>query len=583
MYKKINYILSYSNRTKIIFMIILMTFAGLFEALSIGLLAPFITFLVDPTVIFNNQYIQTYFPSAYQLDKIDLISIGLVVIFLSFLFKSIFLLWFNFKKNKYVFSVGNELSLKMYSNYIAQNYALHVQNKSSSAISTFVSQINIFVYDILLGGLELSSELIIIIFLILILFFINPSLCIFVILFSSILFLLFHNFSKKKLKSLGILRITSEKKLFEQIQQSHSGIKEILIYLKEHHFINEFKRIIDERVFALIQLQSIMDAPKIVLELIAVMVFILVIFFILQINSNINYYLPILGLYVAVAFKLLPALNRVIITVQKIKRSISSIDEVLKQLNNFDKNKEQIDSFGNFKKNLKVFDFKSKILLKNISFKYPETENYIFKNLNLEINKGSTIGIVGSSGEGKSTLVNIICGFNLPCSGKILVDGVDIKHNIRGWRMLLGYIPQDIYLFNESIIENVSFFSDKKSINKKKIKEVSQMAQLDSVILSKDYKEEATVGERGAFLSGGQSQRIALARALYKDPEILIFDEATSSLDDENEKKILESIENLKRKKTIIIISHRKSTLGFCDMIYKVENGKCILKKNSDI
>lgn len=578
MFQKLRKILNKNFTIELFFMIFLMTLAGFFEAFSIGLLVPFMSFLVDPNVFLNNEYINKHFSNILTFNKNELIIISLILIFLSFFIKSLFLLWFNYKKNCYVFKVGNDLNYKIYSNNLVRPYTEQMYSKSSNIISTSLTQINVFINDVLLASLELTSELFIISFLILILFFVNPSLSFFVIIISLVLFFIFQVFTKSRLKRWGYIKNENEKKIVDQIQKSHGGIKEILIFLKEKFFIEQFEKIIHDRLKVLIKLQTLLDSPKIILELIAVTVFIIVIFFVLRFYSSISYYLPILGLYVAVSFKLLPALNRIIISVQKIKRSYSSIDNVAKEIDSYNKNKFLSEEIFN-SQNLINVNFEDNIRINNVSFKYPNTDKFIFKNLNLEIKKGNIIGIVGKSGEGKSTLVNIICGFNLPSSGNISVDNLDIKKNLRGWRMLLGYIPQDTYLFDESIEDNITFFSEKEKKDLKKIEESLKISQLDREILSAQSDEKFTIGERGSFLSGGQAQRIALARTIYKDPEILIFDEATSSLDDENEKKILDAIKVFKRKKTIIIISHRTSTLSFCDMIYKIEEGNCRLIK----
>lgn len=578
MFQKLRKILNKNYTIELFFMIFLMTIAGFFEAFSIGLLVPFMSFLVDPNIILNNEYVNKYFSNIFIFNNNELITISLTLIFLSFFIKSLFLLWFNYKKNCYVFKVGNDLNYKIYSNNLVRPYTEQMYSKSSNIISTSLTQINIFINDVLLASLELISELFIISFLILILFFVNPSLSFFVIIISLVLFFIFQVFTKSKLKKWGYIKNENEKKIVDQIQKSHSGIKEILIFLKEKFFIEQFEKIIHDRIKVLIKLQTLLDSPKIILELIAVTIFIIVIFFVLRFYSSISYYLPILGLYVAVSFKLLPALNRIIMTVQRIKRSHSSIDNVVREIDSYNKNKFLSEEIFN-NKNLINVNFEDNIKISNVSFKYPNTDKFIFNNLNLEIKKGNVIGIVGKSGEGKSTLVNIICGFNLPSSGNIFVDNLDIKKNLRGWRMLLGYIPQDTYLFDESVEDNITFFSEKEKKDLKKIEESIKISQLDKEILSAQSDENFTIGERGSFLSGGQAQRIALARTIYKDPKILIFDEATSSLDDENEKKILDAIKLFKRKKTIIIISHRTSTLSFCDMIYKIEDGKCSLIK----
>ena len=364
--------------------------------------------------------------------------------------------------------------------------------------------------------------------------------------------------------------------MVEKVQQSYNGLKEILIYLKEGFFINTFEKIVKETTSVNIKKQTLLDIPKTFIEIIAIIIFIVIILIIYFYNSNPAYFIPILGLYVGVSFKLMPALNRIVVASQRFRNGTATLSKIGNEINLYKKNLELIKQIK--KDKINFIKFNKKISLKNISFKYPSKIIDLFSDLNLEINKGETIGIKGQSGEGKSTLINMICGFIVPNKGKVLIDGNDIEENIRGWRSILGYIPQQTYLFNGSIKENICF-SENDLIDEKLFNQAVDMAQLRDLINLSPQKEDTQVGERGILLSGGQIQRIALARCLYNNPEILILDEATSSLDEINEKKILDSIRLLKGKKTIIIVSHRDSTLSFCDRIFHLNKNKLTEKK----
>lgn len=323
------------------------------------------------------------------------------------------------------------------------------------------------------------------------------------------------------------------------------------------------------------KIQTLMDLPKVILELVAIIVFVVMIYLILKANQNIQYFIPIIGLYVGASFKLLPALNRIIVSTQRIKRSSASLITIKNQLKDYDRNKKIINKILT-QNTVTPMKFEKNIVLSNIFFKYPDKKNFVLKNINLNIKKGETIGIIGKSGEGKSTLVNIICGFIVPTEGKIFVDGIDIQTNLREWRSILGYIPQTTYLFNDTIYNNICFYSDNSETDEKKFREIVEISQLKSFLEEIPLNKETIVGERGVLLSGGQAQRVALARNIYKNPQVMILDKSTSSLDFENEKKILETIKSFTGKKTIIIISHKQSALSFCDKIYEVQDQKCI-------
>ena len=365
--------------------------------------------------------------------------------------------------------------------------------------------------------------------------------------------------------------------MVEKVQQSYNGLKEILIYLKESFFINTFEKIVGETTSVKIKTQTLVDIPKTFIEMIAVIIFIAVVLIIYFYNPNPSYFIPILGLYVGVSFKLMPALNRIIACSQNFKNTTATFHKISDEIDLFDKNLELIREIK--ENQITPIKFNQKLILKNIFFKYPSKSEDLFDNLSLEIIKGQTIGIKGQSGEGKSTLINMICGFIIPNKGEILVDGnYSIQKNIRGWRSIIGYIPQQTYLFNGSIKENICF-SKNEPVNESFFNEVVNMAQLRDLVDLSPQKENTQVGERGILLSGGQTQRIALARCLYRNPQILILDEATSSLDENNEKKILDSIRLLKGAKTIIIVSHRDSALSFCDKIIHISKTKRIKDK----
>lgn len=578
MLKKLFFILNTKGEKKFFtLIIILMTIAGFLEFLSIGLLVPFITFLVDPDLFLNNSYAAKYLPSSVlQLDKQEITFLCLGVVLFIFLFKTIYLVTYHYIKNHFVFFVSDNLSKKFFANYLFRPYSFHLKNNSSNFILNCINEIAIFVDNILRSGLELISELVVVLFLISLLFLANPYVSINVIIISSILFIVFRLITKSKLKKWGYERQSSESKMIKNIQEAHDGIKEIIIFLREKLFIEAYFDTIKVRTTANIKYQTTVDIPKNILEFLAVVVFIFFILLIFKTEKNYTNILPLVGLYAAVFFKLLPSLNRIIIANQNLSRGKPSINKIIDEMNDYKKNEKKILKLLEEDEKIDPVTFKKDIILKDINFKYDNKNNYIIKNLNLKINKGETIGIVGQSGEGKSTLVNILCGFLKPETGEVLVDSGNIENNIRGWRSILGYIPQQSYLFDTSIANNISL--DYKFIDDEKVSQSIEASQISSFIYNLPNGANSNIGENAKLISGGQAQRISLARIFYKNPDVLVLDEATSSLDYDNERKIMEVIKKLKGKKTIIIISHRENTLTFCDTIYEIKKGNLMKK-----
>jgi ABC-type multidrug transport system fused ATPase/permease subunit len=552
----------------------MMALAGLLEVISLGILLPFISFLVNPEIVTTNKYVIKYAPILGLLDYYSLLALLLGLILAAFLIKSLYMIWFHYKKNNFIYKINDNITSKIFSNHIVRPYSYNIENNSSNFILDCINEVTNFIDGVLLAGLEFVSEMVLIFFILSLLFIINPIVSLFTFFPGLLLFLIFQSFAKSRLKKWSFIRQTAEQQMIEKVQQGFNGIKEINIFLKERFFIESYMKAVKMRSTIITKYQTLIDIPKVILELVAIIVFALMIYLLLKSTQKVQYFIPIIGLYVGASFKLLPALNRIIVSAQRVKRSSSSIIRIRSQLKDYKKNEKTINKIL-IQNTVTPLKFEKNIVLKNIFFKYPDKKKFVFENMNLNIKKGETIGIIGKSGEGKSTLVNILCGFIVPTQGTILVDDVDVQKHLREWRSILGYIPQTTYLFNDTIYNNIIFYSDNSETEEKKFREIVEISQLKFFLEEIPLNKETIVGERGVLLSGGQAQRIALARNIYKEPQVMILDEATSSLDFENEKKILGTIQSFIGKKTIIIVSHKESALSFCDKIYKVENGKC--------
>ena len=271
-----------------------------------------------------------------------------------------------------------------------------------------------------------------------------------------------------------------------------------------------------------------------------------------------------IGVFLICSFRLIPSVNRILIALQSLRSSFASVNAVCQELNRFIPEVKKPD--------IKKMFFKDKISINNLDFKHKGTKKLILKNFNLDIRKNECLALTGASGVGKSTLIDLIMGFHKPDYGEILVDGEDIFKNIIGWNRNIGYVPQNIFLLDDTIKSNIAFGVNSNDINEDKLQDAIKLSQLSNFIENLSKKSNTQVGERGNFISGGQLQRIGIARALYASPDLLIFDEVTSSLDEETEKSFLSVIRNLKGKKTMILISHKKSTISVCDREIHLEN-----------
>ena len=346
------------------------------------------------------------------------------------------------------------------------------------------------------------------------------------------------------------------------LNESVSGIRDIKLKSSENFFINLYKLYIQKFVSAAYKQQFIIESPKIIIELIFILVFLIGLIFYINNNKDIVTILPLLGLYVIAALKLLPSLMRILNFVQQIKGLDATINVLSNEFSNL-KFKNILHS------NKSNFIFKKEINISNIFFSYEEGKNVI-SNFSKTIKKNSCIGIIGKSGSGKSTIIDLITGLISPSKGIITVDGIDIKKNLRGWQSKIGYVSQSVFLLDESIKANVAFGIKNENIDEMLLRESLKGANILSFVDELDKGVDTKVAEKGVKISGGQKQRIAIARELYRKPEVLILDEATSALDEETENQIMEFLDNMKNKLTIIVVSHRKNTLKKCDEILQL-------------
>ena len=561
-----NLILS-EERKRIYPLLALMLVGMLLETISIGLIIPLISLLsnanttVQPALI---KLITIYLnkPTAEHLVLIALF--GMVFLYI---IKAIFLIFLSWRLNSFVFDVQNSLSQRLYSLYMRQPYSFHLYKNSGALIANVTTEVTVFTFNIMLPLMVLSTEVLIVIGMILLIFYIEPLGSIVVISVFTIVSVIFQRLTNPKIKKCGSKRQFHESMRLQHLQQGFGGVKEIKLLAKEDSFLKqyEFHNFSASRVGKVHQ--TLMQLPRLWIELLAVICMTILVFFMLTQGKNLISILPVLGLFAGSAFRLMPSLNRILNALQQIKYATPVIELLNGELNN-------LKISNDYRKAETRFSFRNKFQLCNIDFTYPKASKKAVDNISISINCGEQIGFIGESGSGKSTIVDIILGLLPVDNGKIIVDNIDITYNMRSWQDQIGYVPQVIFLIDDSIKKNIAFGVDENEIDEDAIKMAIKAAQLDDFILSLPEGLNTSVGERGVRLSGGQRQRIGIARALYNNPKVLLLDEATSALDSETEAEVMESINSLHGEKTIIIVAHRISTLSSCDKIFRIDKGK---------
>ena len=529
---------------------------------------------ISLAIIFS--IILIYFQNPQKLDftiiSLNLNTINFNIIILSFvliiIIKTIYLNFFSWWRNSFVFRFNTETSNKIFKSYLDRNYEFHLEKDSSEFVRNTFSESRIYsnTLDVILKSL---SELLLLTFIIIFLFFYNFYITFMALFINLFIALLYVGITKKKLVNFGSLKVLYVKNLLKNIREGYDYIKEIKIYNLKNFFINKFDKNVKEVNRTQKWSSIIIEFPKNSLELL-ILFFFGIIYFIFSITnfeiSKTEIVILIVS-YGTASLKIIPSSLRLINYFTVISNSIASIQEINKQIvfKNIENNK-----------NIKIYDKKNFVEIKNLNFFYQNNKKFYLKNLNFSMSTGEIIFLKGESGIGKSTLINLVCGLIKPKDGKITCNDNDISQNLNKWYEGISYVSQGSRLLDETILNNIVF---ENPIDQKKLEYAIKISNSNEFINNYEKKLDYLVGENGSNLSGGQAQRIILARAIYKRPQILILDEFTSALDNENEKKIFESLKALKNDCIILISSHNSFVSSISDKIFELKRSNKDYKK----
>ena len=527
------------------------------EILSIGILIPLISLLVLGVESLNLIKFEDYFFKDILLFFLTNINYFILLIFLIFLIKNTFVLYSSYYQIKYFEKQNKNLSNKLFKNYLYKEYPFFINQNIASTLRNLRTEVGSAVLH-LRSFIGLVSEIFIILGLLILLLYSSLTITLLIIIVFLPLIFVFHILTKKKIYNLGLFRIDLESAVNKNIIQGIKSIKEIKLMNKEKVFNKEFNNNIDKLKANNIIINFIASTPRLALEVLIVGSILCSIIFLKYFDFNKVETISILTVFTLSSIRMMPTISRIIQYLQTMKFRQASLKLIDKELKVFSNNeKHDIDKLDQISIPIE------KIEIKNLYFGYSETK--VINDLNYELKKNDILGIVGKTGSGKSTFVDLLTGLLDANSGKILVDGIDISKIRKSWQKEIAYVSQKIYLIDESIEKNIAFELDENLIDKNKIREAIKLAELENFIDSLKNKEKTIVGDNAIKLSGGQIQRIALARAFYINKSILIFDESTSALDETTEKKIIENIIKIKDKKIIIFVSHKDSIINYCN------------------
>ncbi len=570
-FKKLGVLLSTKEKRKLVILLFMMIIGSMLEVAGIGILPVFIAIVAKPQLLEKYTLIHNVLVNLGIVSSSDLLISGSIAIILVFILKNIFITFLNYTKAKVIYHIQLRMSYDLFSRYLSAPYTFHLKRNSSELLSNVYDSVKIVIGGVMLPLMSIIMEFLLILLTIGLLLSIETAITLSTIIIFTATGLIYLKVTKKKSMSFGQELNVLRTIVYKVVYESFGGTKEIKVLNRDRFYVNQFYKSSKRNAEALTHQAYINGLSKPILETIAITTILVIAIFLEKKNDNVESILPILALFGFASVRLMPSINQIIGGFSSIRYSLPAIDPVYNDLQAL--TKEYASRITEEKASLQI-NFENEIRFEKVSYTYPEAETPSLKNVDLRISKGKAVAFVGASGAGKTTIVDLLLGLLKPASGKILIDQNDLQLNISSWQKKIGYIPQHIFLADNTIRNNIALGVEEKEIDDTKVWNAIKLAQLETLVNELPSGIQTEIGEKGVRLSGGQRQRIGIARALYHNPEVLIMDEATSALDNLTEKYIVEEIERLKGIRTVIIIAHRLTTVQNCDSIYYMEKGE---------
>ena len=573
--KKFLELLSSAEKKKLIILMFMILIMALIDMVGVASIMPFMAVLANPELIETNKILAEMYVYSKSADKESFFFILGLIVFFILVFSLFFKGMTTYFQIQFAMMCEYTIGKRFIEGYIHQPYVWFLNRHSAELGKNILSEVQTVILNVVMPFITIFSQGAVVIAIFVLLLFIDTLLSLSVCFFLGLFYFGIYKIMSRKLSSIGQSRLEANEGRFTAVIETFAASKEIKIGNHEDVCIKRFSN--PAKIYAKQQIAAevISTLPRFMFEAIAFGGLMSVILYLMSSKGNFSNSIPIVTLYAFAGYRLMPAL-------QFIYRAVSQIRFAEASLNFLYNDLIKLKKLNSISKNFNIIKFENDIQLKNIIFKYPNSDNLVLKKLSLKILAKNVVALVGKTGSGKTTIVDLIMGILNPLNGTLEVDGnIIASNNCKSWQKIIGYVPQQIYLANDTIEANIAFGIDVDKINSLEIERSAKIANLHEFVtnqLPEGYK--TFVGERGVRLSGGQRQRIGIARALYHNPKVLIMDEATSALDGLTEKAIMQTINELRNDITIIIIAHRLSTVRECDQIYLVDDGKIIAQGN---
>jgi ABC-type multidrug transport system fused ATPase/permease subunit len=534
------------------------------EMLGVGLVVPMLVFLTRPDYVGQFPDQEAILAEWGIAGREELVIAAMLVLVVIFLVKAVFLAGLIWAQTRFAFAVQAKLSQRLFAAYLMQPYTFHLQRNSAQLLRNLTSEIGLFTSYVLVPGFLVITEFLVVLGLCALLLVMEPFAAVVVIVVMTGASWIFDRLTRRKIAHWGFERQHHEGLRIQHVQQGLGGAKEVKVLGREREFLEQYRQH-NERTAHVSHLQiALSQMPRLWLELLAVVGLATLVLAMLAQGRQLESVVATLGLFAAAAFRVIPSANRIIAAGNTVRYSGPIIDTLYDEM--------QLEASVSPADAHDGAPFRETLELKSVTFTYPGAAQPALRNMSFLVRRGESVGIMGASGTGKSTLVDVLLGLLVPQSGDVVVDGESIRKNPRNWQRQIGYVPQSIYLIDDTLRRNVALGLANEQIDDAAVWRSLRDAQLDEFVRTQPEGLDTIVGERGVRLSGGQRQRIGIARALYHDPAVLVLDEATSSLDTVTERGVIEAVTAL-HEKTIVVVAHRLSTVAHCDRVLSIESG----------
>ncbi len=576
--QKINEIFDKKQKRQLVLLGFMIFIGGFLETLGVSTMIPVVTVLLTPEKV--QEYIDKYdflrkICNTLHITSVNQVAVSLLLVLMAvYVIKNAYLLFLTYKQNTFITQNRNNMISRVMAEFLNRPYEQYLGADIPTVFRITDSDIP-QTFALMLAVLSLASEVVVSCLIFLVLLIQNVKMTLFVMFVFGVLTLVIVKVLKPRLNRIGAKNQAIQSRIAKWRIQATYGLKDVKVLNREEFFVRNYYETGKTGANVARNYAVLNNTPRLLIETIFIVSMLGYIAIYINGGGDVSEMMTTIATFGVAAIRVLPSVNRINTYITEIAYATPSLNFVYENLQQGMKTDAMLAErkANSQKEKLKLDD---KIELNHISFHYPDSDKNIFTDAHMVVPRGKSVGIMGSSGAGKSTIVDILLGLLHAQEGQITCDGVDIFKNYESWLAQIGYIPQSIYLIDESIRDNIAFGIDADKIDEKRIWEVLEEAQLKEFIEELPEGLDTTIGDRGIRLSGGQRQRIGIARALYHDPEILVFDEATSALDNETEAAVMEAVNSFHGKKTMVIIAHRLNTIEKCDIIYKVENEKIV-------